>query len=68
MSYLNPALNYLALICLLSIIYLNSFQVEIVKLKLDKDRKRILDRKAKAKLAEKAKGKHTEEEVAMVTE
>ena len=44
------------------------FQVEIVKLKLDKDRKKILDRKAAAKLADKAKGKHREEEVAMVTE
>merc|ERR1711872_936680 len=40
-------------------------KVEIVKLKLDKDRKKILDRKSKAKLADKAKGKHREEDVAM---
>ena len=47
---------------------IHSSKVEIVKLKLDKDRKKILDRKAQAKLADKAKGKHREEEVAMVTE
>ena len=42
-------------------------KVEIVKLKLDKDRKKILERKNRSKLAEK--GKHTEEEVqAMSTE
>lgn len=42
-------------------------KVEIVKLKLDKDRKKVLDRKSKAKLA--GKGKHTDEEVqAMSTE
>ncbi|RWS30330.1 60S ribosomal protein L26-like protein [Leptotrombidium deliense] len=43
--------------------------VVIVKLKMDKDRKRILERRAKGKqLAEgKAKGKHTEESVAMET-
>ncbi|XP_031549601.1 60S ribosomal protein L26-like [Actinia tenebrosa] len=42
-------------------------KVEVVKLKLDKDRKRILERKNRSKLAEK--GKHTEEEVqAMATE
>lgn len=42
-------------------------QVVIVKLKMDKDRKRILERRAKGKqIAEgKAKGKHTEESVAM---
>ena len=40
-------------------------QVEIVRLKMDKDRKKILDRKNKTKLQEKAKGKHTEEDVAM---
>ena len=32
-------------------------QVEIVKLKLDKDRRKILERKAKPKLAEKGKHK-----------
>lgn len=42
-------------------------KLEIVKLKLDKDRKKILERKNRSKLAEK--GKHTEEEVqAMSTE
>merc|ERR1712055_95166 len=40
---------------------INPSKVEIVKLKLDKDRKRILERKNRSKLAEK--GKHTEEEV-----
>ena len=40
-------------------------QVEIVKLKLDKDRRKILERKAKPKLAEekKAAGKHKEKDV-----
>jgi large subunit ribosomal protein L26e len=44
-------------------------KVVIVKLKMDKDRKRILERRAKGKqIAEgKAKGKHTEESVAMET-
>ncbi|GAB6023447.1 60S ribosomal protein L26 [Chamberlinius hualienensis] len=37
--------------------------VVIVKLKMDKDRKKILERRAKARL-EKAKGKHTEESIA----
>lgn len=42
-------------------------KVEIIKLKLDKDRKKILERKNRSKLADK--GKHTEEEVqAMSTE
>ena len=42
-------------------------KVEIIKLKLDKDRKKILERKNRSKLSDK--GKHTEEEVqAMVTE
>merc|ERR1711977_789093 len=40
-------------------------KVEIVRLKMDRDRKNILDRKNKTKLQEKAKGKHTEEDVAM---
>ena len=39
---------------------------EIVRLKMDRDRKKILDRKNKTKLQEK--GKHTEEEVAMTTD
>uniref|UniRef100_A0A1W7R9R8 60S ribosomal protein L26 n=1 Tax=Hadrurus spadix TaxID=141984 RepID=A0A1W7R9R8_9SCOR len=43
-------------------------KVVIVKLKMDKDRKRILERRAKGRqLAEKGKGKHTEESVAMET-
>lgn len=42
--------------------------VEIVKLKIDKDRKGILERKNRSRLTEKGKGKHTEEEVAMQTE
>merc|ERR1712224_685570 len=41
-------------------------KVEVVKLKIDRDRKKILDRKNKMKLQEK--GKHTEEEVAMSTD
>merc|ERR1711992_455240 len=41
-------------------------KVEVVKLKIDRDRKKILDRKNKMKLQEK--GKHTEEEVAMATD
>merc|ERR1719234_888000 len=41
-------------------------KVEVVKLKIDRDRKEILDRKNKMKLQEK--GKHTEEEVAMATD
>merc|ERR1712234_3589 len=41
-------------------------KVEIVRLKIDRDRKKILDRKNKTKLQEK--GKHTEEEVAMTTD
>lgn len=42
-------------------------KVEIVKLKLDKDRKAILERKDRKRLTEKGKGKHTEEDVAMAT-
>lgn len=40
-------------------------QVEIVKLKLDKDRRKILERKARPKLAEekKAAGKHKEKDL-----
>merc|ERR1712002_922770 len=41
-------------------------KVEIVRLKMDRDRKKIFDRKNKTKLQEK--GKHTEEEVAMTTD
>ncbi|XP_054766378.1 large ribosomal subunit protein uL24-like [Lytechinus pictus] len=45
-------------------------KVVITKLKMDKDRKLILDRKAKSRqlASDKAKGKHTEESVAMATE
>merc|ERR1712205_83050 len=39
--------------------------VVITKLKLDKDRKNILDRKAKGRNADKDKGKFSESEVAM---
>lgn len=42
-------------------------KVEIVKLKLDKDRKKILERKNRSRLTEKGKGKHTEEDVVMAT-
>uniref|UniRef100_H2YA53 KOW domain-containing protein n=2 Tax=Ciona savignyi TaxID=51511 RepID=H2YA53_CIOSA len=38
-------------------------KVVIVKLKLDKDRKRILDHKARSKLVDLEKGKHTEESI-----
>ena len=38
-------------------------KVEIVKLKIDRDRKAILDRKNRSKLADKGKGKIKEEEV-----
>lgn len=40
-------------------------QVEITKLKMDKDRRKILERKARPKLAEKEKGmgKHKEKDV-----
>lgn len=39
------------------------FQVVIVKLKMDRDRKKIIDRRAKGRLAAlgKDKGKYTEE-------
>lgn len=42
------------------------FQVVIVKLKMDKDRKKIIDRRAKGRLAAlgKDKGKYTEESAA----
>lgn len=41
-------------------------QCVIVKLKMDKDRKKIIDRRAKGRLAAKGKdkGKHTEESTA----
>ncbi|XP_022669910.1 60S ribosomal protein L26-like isoform X2 [Varroa jacobsoni] len=41
--------------------------VQIVKLKLDKDRKSLLERKAKGRLAASDKGKHSEESVKMDT-
>ncbi|XP_071493881.1 large ribosomal subunit protein uL24-like [Diadema antillarum] len=45
-------------------------KVVITKLKMDKNRKEILERKAKTRelASDKAKGKHTEESVAMATE
>jgi hypothetical protein len=39
---------------------LSRLQVEIVKLKLDKSRKAILERRNKNKVDDKNKGKHTE--------
>ncbi|OQR70690.1 60S ribosomal protein L26 isoform 1 [Tropilaelaps mercedesae] len=41
--------------------------VQIVKLKLDKDRKNLLERKAKGRLSASDKGKHSEESVKMDT-
>jgi large subunit ribosomal protein L26e len=38
-------------------------KVVITKIKLDKDRKSLLDRKGKGRAAEKGKGKFTAEEV-----
>ena len=46
----------------------NLLQVVIVKLKMDKDRKKILERKARSRADDKGKGKHTEESVAMATD
>nr|DAD31890.1 TPA_asm: hypothetical protein HUJ06_010741 [Nelumbo nucifera] len=43
---------------------INPSKVVITKLKLDKDRKSLLDRKAKGRAADKAKGKFTAEDVA----
>ena len=47
-------------------VFFNVFKVCIVKLKMDKDRKKILDRRAKgrAEATGKDKGKFTEETVA----
>ncbi|KAJ4816626.1 60S ribosomal protein L26 [Rhynchospora pubera] len=42
-------------------------KVVITKLKLDKDRKALLDRKARGRAADKAKGKFTAEDVAAAT-
>lgn len=43
-------------------------KVVIVKLKMDKDRKKILERRARGRqLKDKSKGKHTEESIAMET-
>ncbi len=39
-------------------------KVVVTKLKLDKDRKALLDRKGKGRSAEKGKGKYSEETVA----
>ena len=38
------------------------FQVVVVKLKMDRDRKQILERKARSRLMQD-KGKHTEESI-----
>lgn len=38
-------------------------KVVVTKLKMDKDRKKILDRKVKAKQADKLKGKHKQEDI-----
>ena len=48
----------------------HSFQVSIVKLKMDKDRKLIIDRRAKGRAAAtgKDKGKYTEETAAATME
>merc|ERR1712188_54522 len=43
---------------------INPSKVEILKLKLNKDRKRILERKDRTMLAESNKGKYTEESAA----
>lgn len=43
---------------------IDASKVIITKLKLDKDRKALLDRKAKGRAADKAKGKFTADEVA----
>ncbi|RRT62568.1 hypothetical protein B296_00000686 [Ensete ventricosum] len=42
----------------------NPSKVVIPKLKLDKDRKALLDRKARGRAADKAKGKFSADEVA----
>lgn len=46
------------------------FQCVIVKLKMDKDRKKIIDRRAKGRLAAlgKDKGKYTEETTSAVAD
>ncbi|CAH1437321.1 unnamed protein product [Lactuca virosa] len=43
---------------------INPSKVVVTKLKLDKDRKSLLDRKAKGRAADKSKGKFTEDDVA----
>ncbi|KAI3500158.1 hypothetical protein L1887_35975 [Cichorium endivia] len=43
---------------------INPSKVVVTKLKLDKDRKSLLERKAKGKAADKSKGKFTEDDVA----
>ena len=44
---------------------INTSKCVITKLKLDKDRKAILERKNKENKSDKSKGKFTEQEVAM---
>lgn len=43
---------------------INPSKVVVTKLKLDKDRKSLLDRKAKGRAADKSKGKFTVDDVA----
>lgn len=43
---------------------INTSKVVVTKLKLDKDRKSLLDRKAKGRAADKSKGKFTVDDVA----
>ena len=47
---------------------LDPSKVVVTKLKLDKDRKALLERKAASKTADKGKGKFTEQEVAAMQE
>eukprot|EP00301_Raphidiophrys_heterophryoidea_P022656 c6766_g1_i1.p1 GENE.c6766_g1_i1~~c6766_g1_i1.p1 ORF type:complete len:164 (-),score=41.63 c6766_g1_i1:78-569(-) len=42
---------------------INASKVRIIKLKMDKDRKKILDRKSRTKATEKDKGKYKESDV-----
>ena len=43
---------------------LDASKVMITKLKLDKDRKALLERKSRSRVADKGKGKYTEETAA----
>ena len=61
MSYLTEACDYVGATVNVGI---DPSKVVITKLKLDKDRKSLLDRKGKGRAAEKGKGKFTNEDVA----